>query len=54
MIWLLRAFGLVLLLILAAGYLALGCLALVSDGLGWAMNATDRLMEQLAKWGEAL
>ena len=54
MIWVLRAFGLVLLLILAAGYLALGCLALVSDAIGWALNATDRLMDTLAKWGEAL
>ena len=54
MSWVLRAFGLLLLLILAAGYLTLGCLALVSDGIGWAMNATDRLIDQLAKWGQAL
>lgn len=54
MIWVLRACGLVLLFVLAAGYLMLGCLALVSDGLCWLMNAADRVMQQLAKWGEAL
>ncbi len=52
--WLLRGAGLTLLLILAAGYVVLGCLALIGDAIGWAMNSTDRLMDTLSKWGEAL
>jgi hypothetical protein len=52
--WVFRAGALVLLLVLGSGYLIIGCLALIGDGLGWVMNTTDRLLEKLSAWGEAL
>ena len=52
--WLLRGGALGLLLVLGSGYLIIGCLALIGDVLGWVMNATDRLLDRLSAWGDAL
>jgi hypothetical protein len=52
--WLIRGGALVVLVVLGAGYLTVGCLGLMGEAIGWALNAPERLLEKLSAWGDAV
>ena len=65
MIWLLRAasvallllirsVSVALLLVMGSGYVLIGCMVLMSDCIGWMLHPVDRVLEELAQWGESL